>query len=144
MPPFYLITFLQCTTLRLRQNGWHLPDDSFKCMSLNEKVWILIKISLKFVPWGPINNIPTLVHIMTWCRVGTKSLCEPMMVSLLMHICVTPPQRGTPVLQRTPYILRYCSGQLDLLEIHTWVIGCSRVWLGRTTHCKGPWRPITK
>ena len=26
----------------------------------NENVWILIKISLKFVPRGPINNIPSL------------------------------------------------------------------------------------
>ena len=29
---------------------------------------ISIKISLKFVPKGPINNIPTLVQIMAWQR----------------------------------------------------------------------------
>ena len=33
----------------------------FKCISLNENVIISIKISLKFVPKGPINNIPALV-----------------------------------------------------------------------------------
>ena len=32
------------------------------------KIWILIKNSLKFVPKGPINNIPALVQIMAWCR----------------------------------------------------------------------------
>ena len=34
----------------------------------NENVWILINISLKFVPKGPINNMPALVQIMAWCR----------------------------------------------------------------------------
>ena len=47
--------------LRLRQNGRHLPDDMFKYTFLNENVWISIKISLKFVPKGAINNIPVLV-----------------------------------------------------------------------------------
>ena len=36
----------------------------FKCIFLNENIWISIKISLKFVPKGPINNIPALVQIM--------------------------------------------------------------------------------
>ena len=54
-------------------------DDIFKCIFLNEKVWISIKISLKFVPKGPINNIPTLVQIMAWRRPGDKPLSEPKM-----------------------------------------------------------------
>ena len=29
--------------------------------NLNENVWISIEISLKFVPKGPIDNIPALV-----------------------------------------------------------------------------------
>ena len=49
-------------------------------------------ISLKFVPKGPINNIPALVQIMAWRRPGDKPISEPMMVSLLTHICVTRPQ----------------------------------------------------
>ena len=32
-----------------------------KCIFLNENEWISIKILLKFVPMGPINNIPALV-----------------------------------------------------------------------------------
>ena len=79
-------------TLRLRQDGRHFPDDIFKCIFLNENVLISIKISLKFVPKGPINKIPALAQIMAWRRPGGKPLSEPMMVSLLMHICVTRPQ----------------------------------------------------
>ena len=79
-------------TSRPRQNGRRVADDSFKYISLNENVWIPIKISLKFVPKGPINNIPALVQIMAWCRPGNKPLSEPMMVSLPTHICVTRPQ----------------------------------------------------
>ena len=83
----------QCVnTLRPRQNVHRLADDTFKRIFLNENVWKSIKISLKFVPKGPINNIPALVQIMAWRRSGDKPLSEPMMVSLLTHICVTRPQ----------------------------------------------------
>ena len=40
----------------------------FQWIFLNENVRISINISLKFVPWGPINNIPTLVQVMAWRR----------------------------------------------------------------------------
>ena len=79
-------------TLRPRQNGRHFADDIFKCIFLNEIVWISIEISLKFVRKGSINNIPALVLIMAWRRPGDKPLSEPMMVSVLTHICVTRPQ----------------------------------------------------
>ena len=68
------------------------PDYIFKCIFLNENISILIKISLKFAPEGRINNIPALVQIMAWRRPGHKPLSEPVMVSLLTHICVTWPQ----------------------------------------------------
>ena len=55
-------------TLRLRQNGRNFADDIFKCIFLNENAWILLKISLKFVPKVRINNIPALVQIMAWRR----------------------------------------------------------------------------
>ena len=76
-------------TLRPRQNGRHFADDVFKCIFLNENVWTSLKISLKFLPKGPINNIPSLVQIMAWRRPGDKPLSEPMVVRLLTHICVT-------------------------------------------------------
>ena len=52
-------------TLRLRQNCCHSADDIFKCIFVNENVWILLKIWLKFVPKAQIDNIPALVQIMT-------------------------------------------------------------------------------
>ena len=79
-------------TLRPRQNGRRFADDTFKRIFLNENVRISIKLSLKFVPKGAVNNNPSLVHMMAWCRSGDKPLSEPMMVSLLTHICVTWPQ----------------------------------------------------
>ena len=48
-------------TLTPKENGGHFADDIFKCIFLNENAWIPVKISLEFVPKGPINNIPALV-----------------------------------------------------------------------------------
>ena len=79
-------------TLRLRQDGRPFKDDIFKSIFFNENIHILIKISLRFVPKAPINNIPALVETMAWSRPDDKPLSEPMMVSLLTHICVTRPQ----------------------------------------------------
>ena len=89
-------------TLRPTRNRRHFADDIFKCIFVNENVWISINISLKFVPRGPINNIPALVQIMAWRRSGDKPLSEPMMDSLLTHKCVTRPQW---VNQRCTYIV---------------------------------------
>ena len=86
------IQMLSFNTLRPRQNGRYFADDIFKCIFLNENAWISLNISLKFVPKVRIDNIPALVQIMAWRRSGTKPLSEPMMVSLLTHICITLPQ----------------------------------------------------
>ena len=61
-------------SLRPRGNRRHFADDIFKCIFLNENVLISIKISLKFVPKSQINNIPALVQIMAWRRLGDKPL----------------------------------------------------------------------
>ena len=92
LSPYAVRRFRCLNTLRPRQNGRHFTDDIFKCIFLNENVWIAIEISLTFVPKGRINNIPALVQIMAWRRPGDKPLSEPMMVSLPTHICVTRPQ----------------------------------------------------
>ena len=63
---------LNINTLRPRQNGRRFLDDIFKCIFLNENIWISIKISLRFVLKGPINNIPALVQIMAWRRPGAS------------------------------------------------------------------------
>ena len=91
--PQLMIWTGKVNTLRPRQDGRHFADDMFKCIFLNENVWILIEISLKFVSKGSINNNPALFQIMVRRRPGDKPLSEPMMVSSLTHICVTRPQR---------------------------------------------------
>ena len=42
-----------------------------------ENVLISIKISLNFVPKGPIDNKSSLFQVMAWRRTGDKSLPEP-------------------------------------------------------------------
>ena len=79
-------------TLRPRQNGRHLPDDIFKRIFLKENVWISLKISLKFVSRIRINNIPALVKMMAWRRLGDKPFCEPIVLSLMTYIWVTRSQ----------------------------------------------------
>ena len=69
-------------TSRPRQNGRRFADDTFKRIFLNENVRISIKISLKFVPKGPINNNPALVQIMAWRRSDVFPL------NLLLTKCV--------------------------------------------------------
>ena len=73
------------------QNRRHFADDIFEWIFLNKNVWILIKISLNFVPKRPFNNIPALVQIMDWRR-GDKPLSETMVVKLRTYICIMRPQ----------------------------------------------------
>ena len=75
-----------------RQNCHHFAHDIFKCIFLNENILILLKMSLKFVPQVRINNISALIQIMAWRRPGDKPLSEPILISLLTHICVARPQ----------------------------------------------------
>ena len=68
-------------TLRPSVNGRHSTDDILKCIFLKENVWIPIKISLKFVTKGPIDNIfsigldnglaPTRRQAIIWTNDGT-------------------------------------------------------------------------
>ena len=78
--------------------GWDKMAAIFQTKFWNRFSWIKmyefsIEILLNFVAKGPINNIPALVQIMAWRQPGDKPLSEPMMVSLLTHICITRPQR---------------------------------------------------
>ena len=54
-------------------------DDIFKCIFMNENVWISLKISLTYVPKVRINNITSLVQILAWHRLGDMPLSEPIM-----------------------------------------------------------------
>ena len=120
------VTFILINTLRPRQNGRHFADEPFKRIFLNENVWISLKISLKFVPRVPINNIPALVPIMAWRRSGGKPLSEPVMVSLLTHICITRPQWVKASINENSKAPHYWS----FVRLIFW-------WLGDSSH-KGP------
>ena len=47
-----------------RQNGSHFIDDIFKYIFMNDKFCISIRISLKFVPKGPIENNDLLLQVL--------------------------------------------------------------------------------
>ena len=119
-------------TLWPRQNGRHFSDDIFKCIFLNENVWISIKIPVKFVPKGPINNIPALFQIMAWRLPGDKPLSETVLVTLLTSICVTQPQwvkDRPPSLNQSYFLLSVNSTCIWILRNR--VIVC--VYLGHVT-----------
>ena len=78
--------FSEFNTLRPIQNGRHIADNIFKRFFLIENIWIPIKISLKYVPKGPINNIPALVQIMAWRHSGEKPLSESMLSLVLNEL----------------------------------------------------------
>ena len=61
-------------------------------MFTNKNVWSSTRISLNIAPRVPIKNKLVLVQIMVWRRPGDRPLSEPMMVSLLAHICVARSQ----------------------------------------------------
>ena len=86
---FYLARY-SCRSLILetKTNVRRFADDVFKCIFLNENGWILIKISLKCVPKGPINNIPAFVQIMAWCHHHLNQWWP----SSMTYICITWPQ----------------------------------------------------
>ena len=67
------------THLSMDKTAAILADDIFKWIFMNEKLLILIRISLKFVPKGPIVNKSALVQVMAWRRTGDKPLTEPML-----------------------------------------------------------------
>ena len=69
------------------QNGRHFADDLFRCTCIfvNEKNFILIKISFKFVHKGLFSNNPALVQIMAWRRTSNEPLSEPMLLDSLTH-----------------------------------------------------------
>ena len=76
---YCLETILDFNSSPPGQNGHHLADDIFRCIFVNEYFCILLKISLKFVPRGPIDTNPVLVQIMACRRKGVKPLFEPML-----------------------------------------------------------------
>ena len=84
--------------MHLTHWGGDKIDTILQTMFSNAMSWMKmfefwLKFHLKFVPKGPINNIPALVQIMAWRRTGNKPLSEPMMTQFNnAYACVTRPQ----------------------------------------------------
>ena len=110
-------------TSRPKQNGRYFADYTFKYIFLNEKVIISATISLKFVPKGPIYNIPVLFQLMAWRRPGDKPLSEPMMVRLSTHICVTRPQwvNGISICVQQPH-QSYSRNNMATTEVYDVIV----------------------
>ena len=141
-------------TLRPRQNSRH-----FQTTFLNAFYWMkMYEFRLRFVPKGPINNIPALVQIMAWRRPGDKPLSEHMMVSLLTHVWVTRPRWVNSELkfwiniklQHSCYWIYRIDFRLKYIYAWFWTITCmyavveliysaqelyswKRVWIGEST-----------
>ena len=79
----YSLEPVRCPSLQLispGQNGRHFAHDIFRCILMNEKHYISIKMALKFVPKSPIDNYPALVQRMDWRRISDKPLSQPMLI----------------------------------------------------------------
>ena len=113
------------------QNGRHFADDIFKCIFMNENVWILMKISLKFVPKVPINNIPALVQIMAWRRPGDKPLSEPIIWLVYRRIYASP---GLNELMYVQFLLSVHYSDIIMSVMESQIIGVSIVC---STVCSG-------
>ena len=74
--------------------GWDKMAAIYQTTFSNAFSWMkMYKFRLRF-HWSfffQINNIPAMVQIMAWHWPEDKLLSEPMMVSLLTHICITRP-----------------------------------------------------
>ena len=76
------------------QNGYPFSDDIFRCISLNEKFCILIKISPRFVPKGPIYNNPVIVsYLLSFFSAMFKALLT-MFHDCNLHIFVNIGERA--------------------------------------------------
>ena len=78
MQSLYDIARPTINTLRPGQSGHDYTDDNFKCIFMNENVWILKLHWETSVPKGPIDSITAFVQILAWRRPGDKPKSEPM------------------------------------------------------------------
>ena len=66
-------------TLKPRQNGRRFADYILIIFFQNKSCYILIPISLRFVPMCPTDNSLALVQKMAWRLTGAMSLSETIM-----------------------------------------------------------------
>ena len=79
---------INANTFRLRENGYNFADDIFGLILLEENLWVSIKILIKYIPNGPINNKPALVLIMASCQ---KVTSHHLSNDSLVYCCIYVP-----------------------------------------------------
>ena len=67
-------------TLSTEQNGHHFAEDIFKCTSVNKNAW-----KFHWSLWVPLENKPTMVQVMAWCRPGDRPLFESILSKHYSH-----------------------------------------------------------
>ena len=65
------------------QNGRYFAENSFQHIFMDEKFYILTRISPRFVSKGPIYNDSALVQAIIWHQTGDKPLPEPMLTQFM-------------------------------------------------------------
>ena len=110
----------QFNPLRPRETGRHYAVSSaFSWMKLFE---FRLKFHWNLFLRVQLTIFQVLVQIMAWRRPTDKPLSEPMMVSLLTHICVTRPQWDKTRRHCLHWSYKYCDSfiysvsQLDFIQ----------------------------
>ena len=65
------------------QNDRHFADDIFRRIFMKTKNCISIRISLKIVPNGAIDNNSAMLQIMAWRRTGDEPVSESMLTQFI-------------------------------------------------------------
>ena len=114
---------------RPRQNGRHFADDILTFIFLNYNIWLWNKISLKFVPKGPINNMPALFqtkptrrHTIIWTNDGLGY--RPRYASLGLNELTLEriDQRRQLVLEALPLVCIICNPWITFSTISLWTL----------------------
>ena len=89
---FFYKVLLHCMLYPFRpeQNGCHFADDIFKYNFV--KNYILIQISHRFAPMGPIDNNSPLVEIIGGMEYATSHCLNQWWPSSQTRVCFTKPQ----------------------------------------------------
>ena len=74
---------ININALKPEQNGRHFCRNNFQMRYLRERYFLLIHISLKFVPRCPIDNMSALVQVMACHMLSAKPLPEAVMTQFI-------------------------------------------------------------
>ena len=108
------ITVQELTIWGLTKNGWHFADNNFKCIFLNEIVWILIKFLLKYVPKTSTDNKSTLLEIMVLYQQATSHYLKQYWPTVMSHM----ESQGHSVLTHWPLEGGWLQSQMSKFQTH--------------------------